>query len=330
MIMNATHFAVVVTVALICIPLETSIAQETSLSNDSAISADQIKQLIADLDDDRFHVRESALRRLSAADASVIPRLADAAADGSMEVVVRAISAMRNIAARDHDASLAVQAELVRLSQPAYTLAGRHAARALQELMVIEGERARSELLALGAKYGNGSNTGNRAPIDEHLEFTGEWRGTAADFSKIKILQDIQFISLIGANFDDEYLADLLTIPNPDQIYLYNTKFSDAAVAKLRAEFGERLDYRVGAKLGVTSNSGFAVRCMIFEVVAGSAADKAGMMPGDIVTSADGTPIQDFDALNAIIAKKSPGDELKLEITRNQRRLTVTATLDGW
>ncbi len=291
--------------------------------------ADEVAQLIADLDDDRFHVREAALRRLSELDSSVVPRLADAAIDGSMEVVIRAISAMKNIAAKNPDASPLVEEHLRRLGQPNYTLAGQHAQRALQELAVIEGERTREFLLTLGARYGTGNNTGVGVPGPGHMEFTQEWHGTAEEFGKVRMLYDLHHISLIGQSFDDEYLADLLAVPNLRQVDLYNTKFSTAAVAQVFAKLGNELDHRKGAKLGVTAVA-IPLRCLIDDVVPGSAADKAGMIGGDIVTAADGKQVRDFDELNAIIAQKSPGDTLELEISRNQRKLKVTATLGGW
>ncbi|MDA7980048.1 MAG: PDZ domain-containing protein [Pirellulales bacterium] len=294
------------------------------------LPTDQVDQWITELDDDRFHVRESAMRRLSELDASVVPRLADAAADGSMEVVIRAIAAMRSIAGHDDEASQVVRAQLQRLAEPSYTLAGRHAGRALQEIVIIESVRAREELLSLGARYGTLSNTGIGLATPHHFEFTRDWRGDADDFSKIRRVRDLQIVTLIGSKFTDDVVEPLLSIAGATEIQLYSTKLSDAAIDELRERFDGKLDIRVGAKLGVTSDPLLAFPCRIESVVPGSAAHKAGILPGDLVIACEGEQVKNFDKLTSIISEKAPGDTLTLEISRGRRKLTVSATLGGW
>ncbi len=66
----------------------------------------------------------------------------------------------------------------------------------------------------------------------------------------------------------------------------------------------------------------------VLEVVAGSAAEKAGIKEGDIITSIDDVKLnRDNGELAVILSKKRVGDQVKLSIWRDGKTLTLTATL---
>jgi len=58
-----------------------------------------------------------------------------------------------------------------------------------------------------------------------------------------------------------------------------------------------------------------------------SPADLAGMIAGDIVIEADGSPVDDQLALVAAIRDRSPGDTIAVDVLRNDKRMTLSATL---
>ncbi len=58
-----------------------------------------------------------------------------------------------------------------------------------------------------------------------------------------------------------------------------------------------------------------------------SAAEKAGIKPGDIIIEAEGKKITKMDELNEIKNKKQIGDTLKLKISRDGKEKDVTVTL---
>jgi serine protease Do len=66
---------------------------------------------------------------------------------------------------------------------------------------------------------------------------------------------------------------------------------------------------------------------MVSAVTAGSPAEKAGLLPEDVILSADGRRIEDNSDLSRYIASKSPGTAVKLEIVRGKDRKTVSVTL---
>jgi putative serine protease PepD len=65
----------------------------------------------------------------------------------------------------------------------------------------------------------------------------------------------------------------------------------------------------------------------IAQVTPGSAAAKAGLQAGDVVTKVDGTEIHSADELRSAVADKQPGDKVEVTYTRNGSSHTVTVTL---
>lgn len=65
----------------------------------------------------------------------------------------------------------------------------------------------------------------------------------------------------------------------------------------------------------------------IAKVVEDGAAEAAGLKEGDVITAVDGQKVTKFGELQGIIAKKRPGDQVKVTYMRNKKSSTVTATL---
>jgi putative serine protease PepD len=62
-------------------------------------------------------------------------------------------------------------------------------------------------------------------------------------------------------------------------------------------------------------------------ITAGGPADKAGLKPGDIITSFDGTPITGANDLIVAIRAKAPGDKVQVTYKRGSQVKTVVLTL---
>ena len=88
------------------------------------------------------------------------------------------------------------------------------------------------------------------------------------------------------------------------------------------------------ARLGVTvsnqqSSDGLTDGAAIESVGAGSAAEKAGLESGDVVTKVNGEQITSTESLIATIRGYRPGDEVTLTVERGDQTLTLKATLDS-
>ncbi|MEL7609013.1 MAG: trypsin-like peptidase domain-containing protein [Bacillota bacterium] len=73
--------------------------------------------------------------------------------------------------------------------------------------------------------------------------------------------------------------------------------------------------------------SQYEARVQVVEVVAGSAAEKAGLQAGDMITAVDGTKVEGMDQLTSLIGEYNAGDVVKLSIERGQKQLELTVTL---
>src|SRR5690554_3491156 len=67
---------------------------------------------------------------------------------------------------------------------------------------------------------------------------------------------------------------------------------------------------------------------LISRVEPDSAAQKAGLQPGDIITGVEGVRVADSADLPRIIGEKRPGTRVTLDVWRERRNMRVTAVLD--
>ncbi len=79
----------------------------------------------------------------------------------------------------------------------------------------------------------------------------------------------------------------------------------------------------IAAQVGLTITNG----ALIGEVVPGSPAEKAGLLPDDIITDVDGKPLAENFTLADAVAAKKPGDALKMKVFREGKTIDLTATL---
>ena len=84
-----------------------------------------------------------------------------------------------------------------------------------------------------------------------------------------------------------------------------------------------RIPSEEASKLGVQEGPGVVV----YQVQPGSAADRAGLRPGDVITQLNGTAVNDPNTFRNQIAATPPGSEVTLTIKRDGREQQVRATL---
>jgi serine protease Do len=66
---------------------------------------------------------------------------------------------------------------------------------------------------------------------------------------------------------------------------------------------------------------------LVSSVQPGSAAERAGLQPGDVIVRYDGKPIGAAGELSAMVGQASPGDKAKLEVLRKGETRELSATL---
>lgn len=64
-------------------------------------------------------------------------------------------------------------------------------------------------------------------------------------------------------------------------------------------------------------------------VVSGSAAEKAGIQPGDLIVKFGDKPIERYEELPPLVHRRKPGDTVAIVVQRGEERLTLDVTLGG-
>ena len=108
--------------------------------------------------------------------------------------------------------------------------------------------------------------------------------------------------------------------PMPDM------EWNSGMLAGARPRLGidaEDLSGQLGAYFGAPDGEGVLVR----DVNAGSAAEKAGVKSGDVITSFDGEQIRSLGDLREKLAEKQEAKTVKLGVLRNKNEMSVTVEM---
>jgi hypothetical protein len=224
-------------------------------------TAAQIQQWIRDLDSERYQAREDATAGLLRGGYDAVAPVAQVAAQGSLEVAIRAVFVLREAAlAEDAKTAEAAEQALRNLAQTPSVAAPR-ATSTLAALAELRERRVRSYLAAKGAKF---QSTQRFAGVDPFPDPYGlwldqDWKGTEEDLVKLKFLTQITSVLLDGPRVNDSWLrlvaempsvtaisikranvtnavlSDLKRIPNLQELNVYYTPIGDAAVEHLTA-----------------------------------------------------------------------------------------------
>jgi serine protease Do len=86
----------------------------------------------------------------------------------------------------------------------------------------------------------------------------------------------------------------------------------------------QNIDERTQEAFGLSSRDGAFVQ----GVNEGSAAEKAGLQPGDVIVTVDGQPVVETRDLIDRVSATPPGETVKLDVIRDGKRIQLEATLD--
>jgi rhamnogalacturonan acetylesterase len=141
--------------------------------------------------------------------------------------------------------------------------------------------------------------------------------------------QDHTHTSTGGAILNAETLiAGLKTLEGEPLVQFLNDK-GRAIAAHPRGPkwsgYGEPGPARLG--IALLQQSGPAT---VGEIQPGTAADKAGLKPRDVITEYGGVAISDYAALTAEVAKAKSGDRVSLKVLRDGRSLDISVTFGAW
>jgi serine protease Do len=160
-------------------------------------------------------------------------------------------------------------------------------------------------LLQTSAPINPGNSGGPLIDID------GQVIGINQSTVKSAYAQGIGFA--VPANTVRTVVADLLKNPGIHQGT--DTGFLGIAMADLTQGARNQIGYNGQGGVGVE------------QVVSGSAADQAGIQPGDVILQVDGQSFNDKNSLHAYISGKKPGDTIRLNVWSQGMKKLVSVKL---
>ena len=113
-------------------------------------------------------------------------------------------------------------------------------------------------------------------------------------------------------------------MPSNTVVAVYNDLIS-ASHKVVRGSIG--IQFREGLSDAVNRVYGFKNGVLVQQVQAGGPADRAGLKDGDIITSVDGRPVKDGDALVDEIASRRPGSTVQLGYMRSGKQEMASVTI---
>jgi len=287
-------------------------------------SEPEISEWVAELDADRFDVRQRAQQRLEAAGKPALAVVAETARDGSLESSTRAINILLNWAeSRDNTFRLATLEKIMNLpNRP------REAAMATRLLAEVREQAAIEEIKKLGGEV---IERGGSVEIS----LDKKWKGGDAGLKHLADVARPTSITLRLAEVTEPGILEHITkVPQPYQVLIYGIPFPEESVAKLKQQLptARQIEARNGAMLGILGSKTDPIRdsVAVSDVVIDGAAHKAGVLPGDRITHLDGEKLTDFDSLTTRIATYKAGDSAKLTIQRKGKNEEVTVKFDHW
>jgi len=291
-----------------------------------------IQRWIAQLDDDQYATREQAQLHLEHTGLAALDAVADAAHNGSLERATRAINILLSWSeSRDSALQIAALEKLAALPNRS------EAEMASQMLANVREQAALEAITALGGHYmldpqarGVFQQQQRRQQPPLQIIIGLQWKGGVEGLKHLSAIRRATTVSLHSARLGDEALEPLAKLPHVRRIELYGTDISSAAIKKLREQIPSvKIAVRSAARLGIQGyhqNGGALVNA----IMQGSAAEKAGLQPRDLITEMDGEKLQDFTDLTDRIAQHQPGDTVVLKIVRNGNVQELKVTFDRW
>ena len=308
--------------AILCICLNSFVVQAKPYE-EGYVTGDrlQVDSWIVDLDADRYEIRKEAQRKLEQTGSFALEAVTQAASEGSLESSTRAINVL--LAWTD---SSDEQLRFKALESIASLKRWPREARIAHQLLSDARERAAlHEIAKLGGTF---NQLAPGAAILE-LSFGKQWKGGNSGLRHLANVPHATKLSFYSAPIDDGAIPYLISLGHVQRIELYGTRISQKAVNNLAMHLPDTtVDYRSGALLGIHGNLGKSA--LVEKVKVRSAADKAGIRKGDIITHVDKHKIDSFTQLTERIGKYQPGSSADLTIVRSDQTMVLKVKFDEW
>jgi hypothetical protein len=194
-------------------------AQPSSESSAAGDSSARVAQWIADLDSDRFAVRNAAARQLVEVGEAAIPLLAESLDHAGAEATWRSIQILSaHSRYGTPQVSAAALDALAKVASSTNSVAARRAAAALEEHRSFRHAEAVFALRGLGAYVADQGTEAAEVRLDNR------WRGEDHDLSRLRQVNGLRMLSVSGSSVSDAALAHIGEAKGLERLFLGESK----------------------------------------------------------------------------------------------------------
>ena len=157
-------------------------------------------------------------------------------------------------------------------------------------------------------------------------------KGDAVNNAMLQAIFDVpelDHLELVYAPIDDRALDTLVDLPLGGSLRLFGSQLSREGATRLKKEL-DGLDIYIarGGFLGVST---VPTDLRVTKILPGSGAEKAGIIPGDVITRVNNKPVKVFEQLRTELSSFAPGENVEVVVDRRQlgdpETLTFNVTL---
>lgn len=198
----------------------------------------EIQRLIGQLDAERFAVREAATQELIDAGPAVIDLLAKELPFAGVEVTIRGLDVLRELALQNNAAASRAEYAIRQLAENRITTASQRAADVLKSLLDTRTTRGEKALRQLGASFTSAPLTADETSLGSNVIFVTfgkAWRGNPSDLILLEWLAKYQgvHVTFHGKQFGDTWLEKVVNISTVIGLQLNRASVTDDGIAML-------------------------------------------------------------------------------------------------
>jgi hypothetical protein len=206
-------------------------------------TAQQLKTWVAELDEQEFLARETAMLRLIAAGQAAVPVVSEVFRGDSLEATSRALHVLQQIGLSPDPATqeVARAALVAAATSKENAVTARRATAALDKLIELRSAQALAELESLGAVVVRAQSFDGLVveSLVDSVQIGPEFRGTDDDLRRLKWLS-VSRIVLVGDKVTDTWLAQAAGSTGLEELHLHSAAITDAGLAAIATHPGLR------------------------------------------------------------------------------------------
>lgn len=139
----------------------------------------------------------------------------------------------------------------------------------------------------------------------------------SADLKWLKEIENLDHLEILYTPIDDKSVETLAGLSVWKSMRIFGTDISfEAGETLVKSLDGIEIQFGCGGFLGIQSDVQAARTSTVSETTPNGAAERAGIVAGDIITKINEDPIGTFEDIRACLRKRRPGEKVVVELER--------------